>query len=108
MDIEPCLLLMHHSRKFHPPTTYGILDFLLRMIKEFHPPLEDDVRRGIINSFRFILKVGVVRSITPIIVETAKQLQVSSCLQNLIVTNLIEFLPAELRAATPKAEIKEG
>ena len=103
MDIEPCLLLMHHSRKNHPPTTYGILDFMLRLIKEFHTPLEEEIRRGIINSFRFILKTGVVRSIVPILVETQKQLLISPCLQTLITTHLAEFLPPELRTTAKVA-----
>ena len=69
MDIEPCILLMHHSRRNHPNMTYGLLDFILRIIKEFHEPIREEIRRGIINSFRFILKLGVVRTIAPIICE---------------------------------------
>lgn len=84
MDIEPCLLLMHHSRKNNPMITYGILDFLLRLIKEFYEPLEEEIRRGIINSFRFILKKGVVNSIVPILIDTQKHLKVSLCLQERI------------------------
>ena len=84
MDIEPCLLLMHHSRKNNPMITYGILDFLLRLIKEFYEPLEEEIRRGIINSFRFILKKGVVNSIVPILIDTQKHLKVSPCLQDQI------------------------
>ena len=90
-----------NSGKSHPPTTYGILDFLLRLIKEFHGPLETEIQRGIINSFRYILKVGVVRSLSPILVDTQKQGMITSCLKNLIAAHLTEFLPPEMRKVEP-------
>ena len=62
MDIEPGLLLMQQSRKTHPQTTYGLLDFLLRLVKEFYPPMEDEIKRGIINSFRCCIKVSAILS----------------------------------------------
>lgn len=103
MDIEPGLLLMQQSRKTHPQTTYGILDLLLRLVKEFYAPMKDEIQRGIINSFRFCIKVGVVKSIEPILLETQRYQQITPCLYNLIQENLQEFLRPEHRVKIDQA-----
>ena len=105
MDIEPCILLMHHSRRNHPNMTYGLLDFILRTIKEFHEPMCEEIRRGIINSFRFILKLGVVRTIAPIICERHSM---PSEILPLVDEYLVEFMPKDKRPEKNPTPVIKG
>jgi len=44
MDIEPCILMMHHYRRNNPTLTHTLLECILRTIKEFHLPMVEDIR----------------------------------------------------------------
>jgi len=101
MDIEPCILMMHHSRRNNPALTHVLLECILRTIKEFHLPMVEDIRRGVINAFRFILKLRVVSTIAPIICEK-QGMPVS--LQKLIDEYLVEFMPKDKRPIAPPAD----
>ena len=46
MDIEPCILMMHHYRRNNPGMTHTLLECILRTIKEFHLPMVEDIRLG--------------------------------------------------------------
>ena len=50
MNIEPAILVMHHSIKPHPAITATLLDFLCRIITNFCPKEQDKVRNGIFSS----------------------------------------------------------
>ncbi|KAI3359049.1 hypothetical protein L3Q82_015418 [Scortum barcoo] len=56
MNIEPAILVMHHSMKPHPAITATLLDFMCRIIPHFFPPLESQVRQGVFNSLTFIME----------------------------------------------------
>ncbi|KAK8749550.1 hypothetical protein OTU49_015426 [Cherax quadricarinatus] len=66
MNIEPGILVMYHSMRPHPVLTTSLLDFICRIIPNFHPPLADKVRLGVHNSLRQILEKRVVQSLDPL------------------------------------------
>ncbi|KAJ3641544.1 hypothetical protein Zmor_028047 [Zophobas morio] len=66
MNIEPAILVMHHSMRSHPAVSATLLDFLCRIIPNFHQPLTDKVRTGIFSSLRKILEKRVVPSLVPL------------------------------------------
>nr|XP_018909585.1 PREDICTED: integrator complex subunit 3 [Bemisia tabaci] len=66
MNIEPAILVMHHSMKYHPPVTASLLDFLCRIIPHFYPPLMEKVKNGVYSSLRQILEKRVLPSLCPI------------------------------------------
>ncbi|KAF2881057.1 hypothetical protein ILUMI_25118 [Ignelater luminosus] len=66
MNIEPAILVMHHSMRSHPAVSATLLDFLCRIITNFYPPLSDKVRSGIFSSLRQILDKRVLPSLLPL------------------------------------------
>lgn len=66
MNIEPGILVMYHSIKTHPLVTNTLLDFLVRIMKNFFPKHEDKIKMGIHNSFRKILEKQVVPNLGPL------------------------------------------
>ncbi|KAG5882643.1 hypothetical protein JTB14_025116 [Gonioctena quinquepunctata] len=66
MNIEPAILVMHHSMRSHPAVSATLLDFLCRIITNFYPPLGDKVRAGIFTSLRQILDKRVLPSLLPL------------------------------------------
>lgn len=66
MNIEPAILVMHHSMRSHPAVTATLLDFLCRIIPNFYPALADKVRSGIFSSLRQILEKRVLPSLFPL------------------------------------------
>ncbi|KAF5270976.1 hypothetical protein FQA39_LY08279 [Lamprigera yunnana] len=66
MNIEPAILVMHHSMRSHPAITATLLDFLCRIITNFYPPLSDKVRSGIYSSLKQILDKRVLPSLSPL------------------------------------------
>ena len=67
MNIEPAILVMHHSMRPHPAITATLLDFLCRIIVNFTVGREQEkVRAGIYNSLRQILDKRVLPSLSPL------------------------------------------
>lgn len=66
MNIEPAILVMHHSMRSHPAVSATLLDFLCRIIPNFYPLLTDKVRLGIFSSLRQILEKRVLPSLCPL------------------------------------------
>ncbi|CAG9861044.1 unnamed protein product [Phyllotreta striolata] len=66
MNIEPAILVMHHSMRSHPAVSATLLDFLCRIISNFYPPLSDKVKAGIFTSLRQILDKRVLPSLLPL------------------------------------------
>ncbi|XP_005805544.1 integrator complex subunit 3 [Xiphophorus maculatus] len=66
MNIEPAILVMHHSMKPHPAITATLLDFMCRIIPHFFPPLESQVRQGVFNSLNFIMEKRVLAHLAPL------------------------------------------
>uniref|UniRef100_A0A6Q2WS60 Integrator complex subunit 3 n=1 Tax=Esox lucius TaxID=8010 RepID=A0A6Q2WS60_ESOLU len=66
MNIEPAILVMHHSMKPHPAITATLLDFMCRIIPHFFPPLEGQVRQGVFNSLTFIMEKRVLAHLAPL------------------------------------------
>lgn len=59
MNIEPGILVMYHSIRNHPLVSSTLLDFLCRIIKNFYPKHEENIRAGVYNSLRNILEKQV-------------------------------------------------
>ncbi|CAH0553615.1 unnamed protein product [Brassicogethes aeneus] len=66
MNIEPAILVMHHSMRSHPAVSATLLDFLCRIIHNFYPPLAEKVKSGIFCSLRQILDKRVLPSLLPL------------------------------------------
>ncbi|XP_062897930.1 integrator complex subunit 3 isoform X1 [Mobula hypostoma] len=66
MNIEPAILVMHHSMKPHPAITATLLDFICRIIPHFYPPLESHVRQGVFNSLNHIVEKRVLAPLAPL------------------------------------------
>lgn len=66
MNIEPAILVMHHSMRSHPVVTATLLDFLCRIIPNFYPQHTERVRLGIFNSLRQITEKRVLPSLYPL------------------------------------------
>ena len=47
MNIEPAILVMHHSMRPHPAITATLLDFLCRITQNFYPAGSDKVSCGL-------------------------------------------------------------
>ena len=66
MNIEPAILVMHHSMRPHPAITATLLDFLCRIIQNFWPGEQEKVRQGIYSSLRQIVDKRVLPSLSPL------------------------------------------
>ncbi|XP_077111146.1 integrator complex subunit 3 isoform X1 [Ranitomeya variabilis] len=66
MNIEPAILVMHHSMKPHPAITATLLDFMCRIIPNFYPPLEGHVRQGVFSSLTHIMEKRVLAHLAPL------------------------------------------
>ena len=67
MNIEPAILVMHHSMRPHPAITATLLDFLCRIIINFTVGREQTkVQAGIYNSLKQILDKRVLPSLSPL------------------------------------------
>jgi len=66
MNIEPAILVMHHSIRPHPAITATLLDFLCRIINNFYPAGIDQVRNGIYSSLTQIVDKKVLSSLGPL------------------------------------------
>lgn len=64
MNVEPGILVMYNSIRNHPAVSATLLDFLCRIIKNFHPKSEDRIRAGVYNSLRQILEKQACYNIT--------------------------------------------
>uniref|UniRef100_A0A8D8V715 SOSS complex subunit A homolog n=1 Tax=Cacopsylla melanoneura TaxID=428564 RepID=A0A8D8V715_9HEMI len=73
MNIEPAMLLMFNSIPKHASITAGLLDFLCRIILNFHPSLTDRIKTGIVSSIQQILdkRVLVLPNLN-LVLESAK------------------------------------
>ncbi|XP_017769065.1 PREDICTED: integrator complex subunit 3 homolog [Nicrophorus vespilloides] len=87
MNIEPAILVMHHSMRSHPPVSATLLDFLCRIISNFYPPLADKVRTGIFSSLKQILDKRVLPSLLHLFDNT----KLDRDLRNMIRTTFKEF-----------------
>lgn len=67
MNIEPAILLMHHSIRSHPTITSTLLDFLCRIIPNYSTLPDVQARQGVIKAFRHILSKKVVMSLSPLL-----------------------------------------
>ncbi|KAL4704469.1 hypothetical protein ACJJTC_019568 [Scirpophaga incertulas] len=66
MNIEPAILVMHHSMRSHPAVTATLLDFLCRIIPNYYPPFADKVRQGIFSSLQQIIEKRVLANLHPL------------------------------------------
>lgn len=66
MNIEPAILVMHHSMRSHPAVTATLLDFLCRIIPNFYPGFAEKVKQGIFNSLQQIIEKRVLPNLQPL------------------------------------------
>lgn len=66
MNIEPAILVMHHSMRPHPAITATLLDFLCRIITNFFPKEREKVHAGVTNSLKTILEKRVLPTLQPL------------------------------------------
>ncbi|XP_071498846.1 integrator complex subunit 3-like [Diadema antillarum] len=97
MDIEPAILVMHHSLRTHPAITVTLLDFLCRIIYNFFPSFEPQVKQGVIGSLKFILEKRVLPSLSPLFDNTKMDKE----LRAMIRETFSEFCTAEAKPESP-------
>lgn len=100
MNIEPAILVMHHSMRSHPAVSATLLDFLCRIITNFYPPLTDKVRGGIFSSLRQILDKRVLPSLLPLF-DNAK---LDRELRNMVRETFKEFCASPAVESSSKME----
>ena len=66
MNIEPAILVMHHSLRPHPAITSTLLDFLCRILHNFYPSEQEKVKNGIYSSLRQIVDKRVLPALRPL------------------------------------------
>ncbi|KAI1301443.1 Integrator complex subunit 3 [Halotydeus destructor] len=71
MNIEPAILVMFHSIRSHPVISATLLDFLCRILPNYFPPLNVQVRQGLCTALQQILEKRVLQSLGPLF-ETPK------------------------------------
>ncbi|PIK62170.1 putative integrator complex subunit 3-like [Apostichopus japonicus] len=102
MDIEPGILVMHHSMRSHPAITATLWDFLCRIIPHFYPPFEVQIRQGIVSALRFILEKRVLSTLAPLLQSP----KLDKELRAMIKEHFSEFCQAEGKSpkelATPE------
>ncbi|TRZ01352.1 hypothetical protein DNTS_033243 [Danionella cerebrum] len=98
MNIEPAILVMHHSMKSHPAITATLLDFMCRIIPHFFPPLEVQVRQGVFNSLTFIMEKRVLAHLAPLFDNPKLDRELRSMLR--------ERFPEFCSSPSPPTEVK--
>ncbi|KAM6973655.1 integrator complex subunit 3 [Aplochiton taeniatus] len=98
MNIEPAILVMHHSMKPHPAITATLLDFMCRIIPHFFPPLEGQVRQGVFNSLNFIMEKRVLAHLAPLFDNPKLDRELRSMLR--------ERFPEFCSSPSPPTEVK--
>ncbi|KAL9987150.1 hypothetical protein ACROYT_G001407 [Oculina patagonica] len=87
MNIEPAILLMHHSIRSHSAITSTLMDFLCRIIPNYSNLPDVQARQGVIKAFRHILSKKVVMSLSPLLDNPKMERD----LRNLVRSTLAEF-----------------
>ncbi|XP_066428560.1 integrator complex subunit 3 [Eleutherodactylus coqui] len=98
MNIEPAILVMHHSMKPHPAITATLLDFMCRIIPNFYPPLEGHVRQGVFSSLTHIMEKRVLAHLAPLFHNPKLDKELRSMLR--------EKFPEFCNLPSPASEIK--
>ncbi|XP_062265557.1 integrator complex subunit 3 [Platichthys flesus] len=98
MNIEPAILVMHHSMKPHPAITATLLDFMCRIIPHFFPPLESQVRQGVCSSLTFIMEKRVLAHLAPLFDNPKLDRELRSMLR--------ERFPEFCSSPSPPTEVK--
>ena len=64
MNLEPAVLVMHHSIKQHPQVTATLLDFLARMVRNFLPSSSEHVLQSVTAALQNVKEKGVLPSLS--------------------------------------------
>ncbi|GAB6031207.1 Integrator complex subunit 3 [Chamberlinius hualienensis] len=103
MNIEPAILVMHHSLRPHPTITVTLLDFLCRIIPNFYPPLAEKVQQGVFMSLRQILDKRVLPSLSPLFGSP----KLDKELRSMISATFAEFCTPENKPEADIANVKD-
>jgi integrator complex subunit 3 len=66
MNIEPAMLVMYYSLRTHPLLTSTLLDFLCRIVPNFHPKFEVEIRLCVVAALQDVVQKGVLQSLKPL------------------------------------------
>uniref|UniRef100_A0A671P7H3 Integrator complex subunit 3 n=1 Tax=Sinocyclocheilus anshuiensis TaxID=1608454 RepID=A0A671P7H3_9TELE len=89
---------MHHSMKPHPAITATLLDFMCRIIPNFFPPLEGQVRQGVFSALNFIMEKRVLAHLAPLFDNPKLDRELRSMLR--------ERFPEFCNSPSPPTEVK--
>lgn len=103
MNIEPCILVMFNSMRPHPAITATLLDFMCRIMSNFHPSLINQVKNGIFSSLHCILEKRVLQSLQPLFDGE----KLDGELYSMLIENFSEFITGQLNNGSQSVESKE-
>ena len=67
MSLEPAALLINHSLSQHPQVGATLLDFLARLVTNFHHNSSEQILNNITASFKHVKETGVVSRLKPLL-----------------------------------------
>lgn len=103
MNIEPAILVMHHSLRSHPVISATLLDFLCRILHNFSPTLTSCVKQGINSAFQQILEKRVLPSLEPLFNG-----KLDADLKKLIRFTFPELTGSVVSGGEPGSDAKQG
>eukprot|EP00794_Sanderia_malayensis_P010039 gene10039-11064_t len=100
MNIEPAMLLMHNSIKTHPMITYGLLEFICKLMSHYSSQFDSIVKQGVKRAFRSILEKRVVSSLGPLF----NNHRMEKSVKILVRESLPEFIAKDKSTTNSKSE----
>ncbi|TGZ61192.1 hypothetical protein CRM22_008120 [Opisthorchis felineus] len=67
MNLEPALLaMMNHLTPRTQPIALSLVDFLVKIVGTYHPPMTDRIVAGVRSGLEEMIRLGVVKNINPL------------------------------------------
>ncbi|KAF8561925.1 hypothetical protein P879_09668 [Paragonimus westermani] len=67
MNLEPALLaMMNHLAPRTQPIALSLVDFLIKITSNYHPPMTDRIVTGVRGGLEEMIRLGVVKNINPL------------------------------------------
>ncbi|KAF7259120.1 hypothetical protein EG68_02845 [Paragonimus skrjabini miyazakii] len=67
MNLEPALLaMMNHLAPRTQPIALSLVDFLIKIVSNYHPPMTDRIVTGVRGGLEEMIRLGVVKNINPL------------------------------------------
>lgn len=100
MNIEPAILVMHHSVRTNLSVTATLLDFLCRIMKNFSIPHADAVKQGVLNALKDIVSRRVLPSLSPLFANQSLDAELRQSLADNFPT-IASPIPSSTATPTP-------